>query len=413
MKNIHIVCCLIGLCAFSFAMWESIGPYGGYLRAIGVAPGNEDIIYASAYSNPSPIVKTTNGGASWNRVTSINSYIFSMTVDPNDPDIVYAGGYMQVYKSTDGGSSWSNHSVSNYYIYGLAVHPTSPSTVFAAGRVYTGSVYVMAFFKSTNSGSSWTSVWLSDSNGVSYAMAVDPSNPNNIYVSGYYYANSSYHPAVYKSTNGGTSFTEISTGISSAGYYVYSLAVHPTISNTIYAGTYYGGIYRTTNGGSSWSLVSPSSYRYIFNMSTTIARPNYVYASADTCIYRSTNSGSNWSVLNSGLIGAYNYGIHARSDMVSRVYASNNSGFYISTNAGANWTASNQGITVNGITGFSSPHTSPSIIYTSFEDVGVFKTTNSGSDWNILPTPLTCGDICAFAFNNSNPNTLYALEGLG
>ena len=253
MKYIRIICCLIVLCTFSYATWEAIGPYGGYLRTMAVAASNEDIIYASAYGNPSAIVKTTDAGASWNRVTSINSYIFSMTVDPTDPDIVYAGGYMQVYKSTNGGATWTAYSVSNYYIYRLAVHPISPSTVFAAGRIYTGSVYVMAFFKSTNGGSSWASVYLSDSNGVSYSMAVDPSNPDNIYVGGYYYANSSYHPSVYKSTDGGTTFNETSTGISSAGYYVYCLAVHPTTSNTVYAGTYYGGIYRTTNGGSSWS----------------------------------------------------------------------------------------------------------------------------------------------------------------
>ena len=413
MKNIRILSCLIGLCALSFATWESIGPYGGYLRTMAVAASNEDIVYASAYDNPSPVVKSINSGATWERVTSINSYIMSMAVDPTDPDIVYAGGYMQVYKSTDGGASWTGNSVSNYYIYGIVVNPLSSSTVFAAGRVYTGSVYVMAFLKSTNSGSTWSSVYLSDSNGVSYSVAIDPSDPDNIYVGGYYYANTSYHPAVYKSTDGGTTFSETSSGISSSGYYVYSLSVHPTNSNTIYAGTYYGGIYKTTNGGSSWSLCSPSSYRYLYNMSTTTARPNYVYVSSDTCIYRSTNSGSSWSVVNNGLTGSYNYGIHARNDLGSHVYVTNRSGFYISTNAGVNWTSSNQGITVNGITGFSSPYSDPTMIYTSFEDVGVFKTTNCGTAWDLLPTPLSCGDICSFAFNNTNPNTVYALEGLG
>ena len=413
MKKILLLSLVIGFCSLSFGIWESIGPYGGHLRKMAVAPSSQDIIYAAAYGNPSPIVKSTDGGASWNRATSINSYIYSMTVDPINPDIVYAGGYMQVYKSSNGGSSWTGYSVSNYYIYRLAVHPTSPSIVYAAGRVYTGSVYVMGFFKSTNSGSSWTNTYLSDSNGVAYSMALDPSDPDNIYVGGYYYANSTFHPSVYKSTNGGTSFAETSTGIASSSYYVYALTVHPTTSNTIYAGTYYGGIYRTTNGGSSWSLASPSTYRYLYDMSTTIARPNYVYVGADTCIYRSTNSGSTWSTLNSGLNGKYNYGIHARSDLVSQVYACNNSGFHVSTNAGASWFASNNGMTINGITGFSSPNTNPAIIYTSFEDVGVFKTTNSGSDWTMLPTPLACGDICSFAFNNTNPSTVYGLEGLG
>ena len=331
------------------------------------------------------------------------------SIQPTNPDIVYAGSYKKIYKSTNGGTSWIGYSATDYYIYDLAVHPTTPSTLFAAGRYYTASQYVMGFFKSTNGGVSWTGVGLNTYSGLAYSLALDPSDPDNIYVGGYSYI-STTTPKVYRSTNGGSTFTDVSTGISS-GYYVYSLAFHPTNSNIAYAGTYSGGIYRTTNGGSSWSKVS--SYNYIWRMATTGADPDVAYAGGRTAVYKSTNSGASWTTTGSGISGDYIYGLYASQNSSSNVFASNNSGFYKTTNGGSNWVASNNGMNIANILTFSPVPGSPAEIYASCEDMGIFKTTNSGSEWTAVTMPLSCGDICGFAFDYSNPSTMFGLEGLG
>jgi len=348
MRRLLVILAVVGIVSPAMAVWEPIGPYGGYLRALAVAPSDEDIVYAASYTSQSKIYKSIDGGNTWNKAGTINSYIYGLSVDLNNPDIVYAGGYMRVYKSTDGGSTWTGDVISGSsgYINAVSVHPSSSSTIYAVGTGKSGNVNVMAFFKSTDAGSNWSVVTLDNLTGRAYSVAVDPSNPNTIYVGGYSQS-SSYIPKIFKSTNGGSTFTDASSGLSSGAYYVYSLAVHPANSNYVYAGTYYG-IYRSTNGGSSWSNVG-SSYRYIYSLATTKANSNLVFAGNYTYIYKSTNSGSSWTTLSNGLDGYYFYGLFAGQTDANKVFTANNSGFYKSTNSGSSWTASNHGINLASI----------------------------------------------------------------
>src|SRR6185369_7984430 len=79
------------------------------------------------------------------------------------------------------------------------------------------------------------------------ALAIDPNNSDTIY------AGSDWE-GVFKSTNGGGSWSQINSGLTSP--YVYALAIDPTTSSTIYAGTYYGGVFKSTNGGQNWGEIN-------------------------------------------------------------------------------------------------------------------------------------------------------------
>ncbi len=89
-------------------------------------------------------------------------------------------------------------------------------------------------------------------NGRVNCLAVDPSNPNTIYLGG---ANG----GVWKTTNGGTNWTPLTDGWSTI--MVSSIAVDPTNTQTVYVGTgdfpgsriYSFGIMKSTDGGSSWT----------------------------------------------------------------------------------------------------------------------------------------------------------------
>jgi photosystem II stability/assembly factor-like uncharacterized protein len=413
MKKVSSISFLLVMISSAYGAWVSIGPFGGPLRCVAIAPSNEDIIYTTSYSFPALVYRSDNGSASWSEQGSISGYVYCLTVDPVDPDIAYAGGSMCVYKTTNGGATWSSYSISNGIIYGLVIHPGSPSTVCAAGQTLSGSYNVMAFFKSTNGGLNWSTLPLHATyNGSAYCVAVDNSNPGNIYVGGYYY-NSGYFPKIYKSTNSGASFTDASSGISSSCMYIYSLAVHPTNSSIAYAGSYYGDIYRTTDSGGSWSCVN--SGNFVSRIVTSQAEPNTAYAGTDTIIYKTTNSGATWFQGGTGYGGHYKYSrdLAASQTQGSVVYTADNVGIFKTTNSGTDWFDSNYGMTMASITNFALAPSSPSVIYTEFEGVGVFKTTDSGNDWSLLPTPLECGTICEFAVHNSNPDIVYGLEGIG
>lgn len=412
MRKYLMIILIAGICSLADAAWESIGPEGGYIRSIVVSATDVDLIYGATYYSPSKIIKSTDAGDSWTQVGSYVSTNYCMAIDPTNDNKLYAGTYYRVYRSTNGGITWiASNSITSVYVYGLTVHPTNPTTVYGAGRKYVSSGnYDMVFLKSTDSGVNWTSTSL-EIGGYSYgwSVAIDPSNPSNIYVGGCGYT-TTYNPKVYKSTDGGTTWNEVYTA--TTGYYVYSVAVHPTNSNIVYAGTYTDGIYRTTSGGTSWTKVHTGNYSY--RMATTPDDPDVVFASGYYYVYRSTNAGLSWSTVITGLpTGGYYYGLAINAGDANEVYLGDRSGFYKTTNMGTNWYASNNGMVLADIIGIGVAPSLPSTIYVTFEDVAVYKTTNNGDDWTKLPSFSSCGDMCAFGIDNTDPNSVIALEGYG
>jgi len=77
--------------------------------------------------------------------------------------------------------------------------------------------------------------------GIIEALAVDPSSPQTLYAG--------TDKGVYKSANGGESWTKINAGLTDT--YIYSLAIDPSNPQTIYAGTLLGGVFKSANGGES------------------------------------------------------------------------------------------------------------------------------------------------------------------
>lgn len=411
MHKVLIVVTLICLCTLSYGAWEAIGPAGGNIRSVVVSPSNENILYAASYSYPCKIFRSIDAGASWTRTGSYNGYNYCMAIDPSDN--LYSGYYGRVWKSTDGGATWTSGTVTSVYVYGLAVHPTDPSIIVGAGRKYISSgVYDMVFIKSTNSGSTWTTTTVLNTGGYCYGwcVAIDPSSPNTIYVGGSERISTTYYPRVYKSTDGGSNFTDV-TWAATTGYYTYSLAVHPTNSNIVYAGTYTDGIYRSTDNGGSWTKVS--TYFYNYRMATSSLDPNLVFSSGYSSVYRSTDAGLTWTSFSSGLDGSYLWGLAISPVSTSNVYVGNNAGCYKSTTMGTTWAAAINGMYLGEINDIGLAPSSPATLYTEFENVGVYKTIDNGSSWDLLPTPSTCGALCAFGVHNTDPDIVFGFEGSG
>ena len=237
MRLKYVISITLLLCCLGFAAWESIGPYGGYVRSVAVSHSNNNIAYVASYSTPTSVAKTTDGGASWTTMGTIPTQVYCMAIDPTNDNILYTGCGHAIYRSTNGGANWINTPMSNKYMYGIAVHSTIPSTIYASGMSWDGSQWVMSFFKRTDSGANWTTTPLNVNRSNSYSIAVDRTSPNTVYAGGYYYhpVDSTNQPIIYKTTDGGTSFNEVTNNIPTTTYYVYSLAVHPCMPGLIWA----------------------------------------------------------------------------------------------------------------------------------------------------------------------------------
>ena len=132
---------------------------------LAIAASSPSTLYAAVQNSPSfallGVWKSTDGGASWSQLSATNAscgtqcwYDLYLAVDPTNASTVYFGGE-DVFKSTDGGSTFTDLGGYN----GGDIHPDQHALAFAPGN---SSTIVIGndggVFKTTNGGSSWSSL---------------------------------------------------------------------------------------------------------------------------------------------------------------------------------------------------------------------------------------------------------------
>ncbi len=250
--------------------------YGYYDNVLSVSPIDENTVYAAGFN----MYKTTNGGTSWTAVgSSIHVDHHAIEFIPGSNSI-YCGNDGGIYRSTNGGSAWTNFTsglqITQFYRLGTSF--TNPSIAYA-GAQDNGTLRV-------NSGT-----WASVSGGDGMECLVDYTNSNIVYVS---YQNGSLR----KSTNGGTSFTNLTTG---GGAWVSPYVIDPAVNTTLY----FGGkeVRKSTDGGTTWNNISANLTGSVNLAALAVAKsnPNYIYAAKYNGIYVTTNGGTNWTTISTGL----------------------------------------------------------------------------------------------------------------
>jgi hypothetical protein len=199
----------------------------------------------------------------------------------------------------------------------------------------------------------WTNIGDQFGNLAISSIYQDPSNSNIIYFGtgeGWFNGDAIRGLGIWKSTNGGTTWTQLSSTNNSTFHYVQKIVVAG--NGDVYACTRNGGIQRSTNGGTSWTKVLGSGAGASTNRAADIeiAANGDFYAAmgifSTDGIYKSSN-GSTWTKQAGGLPTSGYYRIElacAPSDQ-NRVYAVycgtnyNVSGIYRTDNAGASWSA--------------------------------------------------------------------------
>lgn len=394
----------------SFLRWTPVGPLGGDIRGMAFNPGNKNEVYAVAYSSRSQVFKSTNGGQSWSRIGFINDYIDSLAIHPTNAAILHGLSGSAVYKSTDSGVNWFRYNLgsnSSAYNGEISISPSNPSVIYACGYFYYDiSTWRsrMAVFKSTDGGIVWTTLQLnlaSSSYGYTQSVAVDPTNANIVYAGGYYYEGGSPYYRLYKSTNGGTSWTDRTGPITGTPE---SIVVDPANPSRVFVGTAWG-IFRSSDGGSSWTKNSGIAYAYA--LAVDPANPNIIYGGYSKAVYKSTDGGVNFTNYTAGLAGT------CRALLVSsnRVIYGSTVGIHRSEDAGVNWLASSAGMFATQVPAVSLATSFPNILYAEVAADGLFKSTDFGTSWTRLPDFYRCESVIKIKVNPANPNDLFILAG--
>ncbi|MDZ7341732.1 MAG: hypothetical protein ONB27_10295 [candidate division KSB1 bacterium] len=393
------------------AIWISLGPEGGWIGNILMHPTDHNVLWAhTANSYPTQFFKSTNNGTTWSYSGSVNDYVYASTNDPTDPAILYAATGNYVYKSQDGGATWTRYQRDTRwsYIARIYVCPTNHNLIYAAGYYYSDRSYI-AFYKSTNGGQSWTVTEVSPfsyQNGYGYCFAADPKDPNVLYIGGETYDGSLWNQILLKSTDGGTTWSNITGAIYS---YAYAIAVDPNNTNKIYVGTS-NGVYRSRDAGSNWE--KSSGYVYAYELAIDPKKTDIIYAGGYEYLFKSTDAGETWTMYSNGLVGDCTCLLVDHTSTDNLFYGSI-VGVFKSSNGGVAWATANSGIIASSITAMAAAPSDPRILYIEFDGNAVYKTTDSGNNWTRLQEFLSCGNIGAIAVHPTSPNIAYALEGAG
>ena len=178
-------------------------------------------------------------------------------------------------------------------------------------------------------------------------ITIDPTNSNNLWVGA---------PAggLWKSTNGGTSWTTNTDNLSVIG--CSDLAIDPTNTSIMYLATGDGdagdtrsiGVLKSTNGGASWVTTGLTNVvtnnftirRLIINPSN----PLILIAATSGGIYRTINGGTNWTQVATGST----FDLEFKPGTPTTIYAGGTT-FRISTDGGATFVTVSAGIPTTGV----------------------------------------------------------------
>ncbi len=357
--------------------------YSTYLAGSGSATGNSIAVDSAGNAHVTgftsapdfPIVnglktgsffyKTTDAAGNWNNNNSgLREQVRQIVVAPSAPNVLYAAAPAGTYRSNDAGATWTKTPTTGITAFSLAttlaVDPTNSSIVYVG-------IATNGLWRSTNGGNTWTQVNVPLLSSGATSVVFDPITPTTIYVGS--------GAGVFKSTDGGSTFTPQNNFGISGSPNVRALAIDPATPSTIYAGASGNGLlFKTTNGGSSWTAM---------------------------------NSGIvDCAQVNAIVIDPFN---------ASTVYAgcgsfsSSGGSIHKTTNGATSWTPVNNGVSPNfAITAMVADRTNPSTVYAATAGGGVLKTTNGGSNWTKAINGLGRSDIQALAADPANSSILYA-----
>jgi len=243
----------------------------------------------------------------------------------------------------------------------FAVNPQNPAEYYVA--VASGGVW-----KTVNAGTTYTPVFDAQGSYSIGCVALDPSNPNTVWVGTGENNNQrsvAYGDGVYKSEDGGKTWKNMGLKTSE---HIANVVVDPQNPNTVYVAAYgpvwsdggERGVYKSTDGGETWTCVkSVSAYTGCNNLVMDPRDPKVLYAAfhqrqrkvfsyigggPESALFKSTDGGATWKKLEGGLptgeIGRIGIDVSpANPDYVYAVVEADEKkgGIYRSTDRGASW----------------------------------------------------------------------------
>jgi len=353
------------------------GGQGWYDIACGVSPTNKNEVICGGVNT----WKSTNGGTSW----ALNTHWYGGGGKPYvhaDLHVVeYATG-TTCYLGTDGGIAKTTNGTSWASINGQM----NIAQVYRMGQSTTNANYILTGHQDNGSnlynGTTWDEVY----GGDGADCFVDWSNDNVLVES---YVNGDFNI----SNNAGGTWASISAGLTGTAAWVAPIIQSPHVANTYYCG--YQQVYKSTNKGTTWTqLGTISSSGSLLFLAAAPSNSLVLYAASGSGIYKTVNGGSTWTTITNTLptgtaqitrIAVDNLDANNVFVTFSGYSAANK--VFVTTDGGASWTNISSGLPNLPVNCVVYTNNSNDAIYVG-TDVGVYYRDGSMNSWTPYMTGL-------------------------
>ena len=351
---------------------------GNRLASVCVDFSNDSIIYLGTgdhdyYYNGTGVWKSVNGGRTFTQTALNSQMIIEMIMDPHNDSVIVACTNKGIYKTYNAGTTWLAKTATTIAFDDMkqVASPLS-RTLFAATND-------SSLYRSTDFGETWVQITqgirvpAGYTSGDGCRIAVTAADTSVIY-----FAMVANGGTVFRSANGGNSFT----------------AVKNTAPPFL---TYYDD-----------TVTSSTQGDYNFNIGADNHNPNILYMVAH-CVWRSLDGGVTWSQLSHWYAGVHTdmHQITLNPYNPAQVFTSNDGGVWLSTDTGTNWTPKSDGIYGYEVYHGNCSPTRQDMISIGTQDNGeLYGTstgwyTNRGGDWS---------PQCAFDYR-PNSSMVYYFDG--
>ncbi len=355
--------------AFDPALYQAleyrlIGPHrGGRAPTVTGVRGQPFTFYMG--TSGGGVWKTTDAGTTWENIS--DGYfkagsIGAVAVAESDPNVIYAGtgetnlrGNVQtgvgIYKSKDAGKTWEHIGLeSSGQIGRIRIHPKNPDLAYVAvlGHAF-GTNEDRGVYRTRDGGSTWEKIlYVSDRAGA-VDLAMDIHNPRVLFAAIYQVVRKPWmlisggeDSGVYKSTDGGESWLELTNGLPQGLKGKAGIAVSPADSEKVYVNIEAddgGGVYRSDNGGEAFIRVSNDRklITRAFYFTHIVADPvdeNTVYV-MNMDFYKSIDGGKTYEEI-TGTHGDF-HDLWVNPDNPRVMISGNDGGGAVSFNGGKTW----------------------------------------------------------------------------
>jgi len=235
------------------------------------------------------IAVSTSDGRTWARAASLpgDPEVHQLIQDPDAPDRLLAATETGAFLSPDRGKSWNALHVGppGTGVRVLAIDPWSPATMYAGTEG-------KGLYKSSDGGRTWNKIKASAGllleEAEVYDIGIDLSKPDIVFA-----AVSPY--GVLCTTDRGADWKCLTPDISGTGSQVTRLLIKNEGNGTLLYGTTSGSIYRSTNGGASWSPTrTGKDIDGILSFSPLPGKPDGVIAGTERGVILSSDFGLRW-----------------------------------------------------------------------------------------------------------------------